>query len=127
MAEIGAPLNLEMAVTDEMVAIARRLHPHAVCLVPERRAEVTTEGGLDAAGAGPMLGTAIAALGEAGCRVSLFIDPDPRQLEAAARLGAPVVELHTGSYCEATPGAPREDELARLRVLSRGWLELGVA
>src|SRR3712207_6634050 len=99
--EFAAPLNLEMAVTAEMVALACRLRPHATCLVPERRSEVTTEGGLDAAGAGAALGEAVTALGEAGCRVSLFIDPDPRQVEAAGRLGAPVIELHTGTYCEA--------------------------
>ena len=80
---------MEMAVTDEMLAIARRLRPHAVCLVPERREEVTTEGGLDAAGAGPKLAEAVAALGEAGCRVSLFVDPEERQLEAARQVGAP--------------------------------------
>ena len=107
-----APLNLEMAVTPEMVAIASRLRPHATCLVPERRQEVTTEGGLDVAGAGPCLREAVAALGEAGCRVSLFIDPDERQLDAARAAGAPVVELHTGSYAEATDPAR---ELARLR------------
>jgi pyridoxine 5-phosphate synthase len=112
--ELPVPLNMEMAVTDEMVAIARRLRPHAVCLVPERREEVTTEGGLDAAGAGPKLAEAVAALGEAGCRVSLFIDPEERQLEAARQVGAPVVELHTGTYCEAT-GAARDAELERLR------------
>ena len=112
--ELPVPLNMEMAVTDEMLAIARRLRPHAVCLVPERREEVTTEGGLDAAGAGPKLAEAVAALGEAGCRVSLFVDPEERQLEAARQVGAPVVELHTGTYCEAT-GAARDAELERLR------------
>ena len=115
MAELSVPLNLEMAVTGEMVALARRLRPHAACLVPERRSEVTTEGGLDAAGAGGALGEAVAALAEAGCRVSLFIDPDPRQVEAARRVGAPVVEFHTGTYCEAPAGATRAAELGRLR------------
>jgi pyridoxine 5-phosphate synthase len=115
MAELAAPLNLEMAVTEEMVAIACRLRPHAVCLVPERRHEVTTEGGLDVAGATPALAAAITRLAAAGCRVSLFIDPDQRQLEAAARLGAPVVELHTGTYCEAADAPSRAAELARLR------------
>ena len=110
---LPVPLNMEMAVTDEMVGIARRLRPHAVCLVPERREEVTTEGGLDAAGAGPKLAETVAALGEAGCRVSLFVDPEERQLEAARRVGAPVVELHTGTYCGAA-GAARDAELARL-------------
>jgi pyridoxine 5-phosphate synthase len=108
-AELAAPLNLEMAATDEMVAIALGLRPHACCLVPERRAEVTTEGGLDAAAGGSALADHVAALREAGIRVSLFIDPEPRQIEAAAALGAPVVELHTGAYAHGRPG-----ELARL-------------
>jgi pyridoxine 5-phosphate synthase len=115
VAELAVPLNLEMAVTEEMVAVARRLRPHAACLVPERRSEVTTEGGLDAAGAGAALGEAVAALSEAGCRVSLFIDPDPRQVEAARRVGAPVVEFHTGTYREAPAGTARAAELERLR------------
>jgi pyridoxine 5-phosphate synthase len=126
MTELRVPLNLEMAVTDEMVAIARRLRPHAVCLVPERRAEVTTEGGLDAAGAGPALADAIGALGATGCRVSLFIDPEPRQLEAAARLGAPVVELHTGAYCEAAQGPEGDAQLARLYRAAALTRELGL-
>ena len=103
-------LNMEMAATDEMVAIALRLRPAACCLVPERRAEVTTEGGLDARGQMEVLRPHVAALRGAGIRVSLFIDPDPAQLEAAAELGAPVVELHTGAYAEGRPG-----ELDRLR------------
>jgi pyridoxine 5-phosphate synthase len=115
VAELAVPLNLEMAVTEEMVAVARRLWPHAACLVPERRSEVTTEGGLDAAGAGAALGEAVAALSGAGCRVSLFIDPDPRQVEASRRVGAPVVEFHTGTYCEAPAGTARAAELERLR------------
>jgi pyridoxine 5-phosphate synthase len=112
--ELIAPLNLEMAVTAEMIAIARRLRPHAACLVPEKRTEVTTEGGLDAAGGGAALSEAVAALAEAGCRVSLFVDPEPAQLDAAQAAGAPVVELHTGSYCDAA-GAAQARELARLR------------
>ena len=112
-AELAAPLNLEMAVTPEMLGTARRLRPHAVCLVPERRQEVTTEGGLDAAGAGPALRDAVAALAGAGCRVSLFVDPDERQLDAARAVGAPVVELHTGAYAHAA--ADPAAELARLR------------
>jgi pyridoxine 5-phosphate synthase len=122
---LPVPLNMEMAVTDEMVGIARRLRPHAVCLVPERREEVTTEGGLDAAGAGPRLAETVAALGEAGCRVSLFVDPEERQLEAARRVGAPVVELHTGTYCEAT-GAARDAELARLARAAAAAERLGL-
>jgi pyridoxine 5-phosphate synthase len=100
-AEIGKPLNFEMAATDEMVAIAVRTRPHAACLVPERRAEVTTEGGLDAAGQRVALAPAVARLNEAGIRVSLFIDADPRQIEAAAGLRAPVIEIHTGAWCNA--------------------------
>jgi pyridoxine 5-phosphate synthase len=100
-AEIGKPLNFEMAATEEMVAIALRTGPHAACLVPERRAEVTTEGGLDAAGQHGALGPLIARLGDGGIRVSLFIDADVRQIEAAARLRAPVIEIHTGAWCNA--------------------------
>jgi pyridoxine 5-phosphate synthase len=100
-AEIDKPLNFEMAATDEMVAIAVRTKPHAACLVPERRAEVTTEGGLDAAGQHNALAPAIVRLREAGIRVSLFIDADPRQIDAAASLRAPVVEIHTGAWCNA--------------------------
>jgi pyridoxine 5-phosphate synthase len=100
-AEIDKFLNFEMAATDEMVAIAVRTKPHAACLVPERRAEVTTEGGLDAAGHRDMLAPAVARLSDAGIRVSLFIDADPRQIEAAASLHAPVIELHTGAWCNA--------------------------
>jgi len=100
-AEIDKPLNFEMAATDEMVAIAVRTKPHAACLVPERRAEVTTEGGLDAAGQHNVLAPAIARLREAGIRVSLFIDADPRQIEAATSLRAPVIEIHTGAWCNA--------------------------
>ncbi len=112
-AEIALPLNLEMAATDEMLAIALRHRPHAACLVPEKRAEVTTEGGLDAAGGMAHLARFVQQLGAAGIRVSLFIDPEERQLDAARKLGAPVVELHTGAYCDAT-GAVRARELTRL-------------
>jgi pyridoxine 5-phosphate synthase len=120
-AAIAKPLNFEMAATDEMVAIARRIRPHACCLVPERRQEVTTEGGLDAAGQIEALRAPVAALREAGIRVSLFIDPDPRQLEAARALGAPVVELHTGAYAEGKPG-----ELDRLREAAAMTATLGL-
>lgn len=95
------PLNFEMAATEEMVATAERLKPHAVCLVPEKRQEITTEGGLDAAGQHNHLAPMIRRLTNAGCRVSLFIDPDARQIEAAKSLDAPVIELCTGAYCEA--------------------------
>ncbi len=97
----GAPLNLEMAVTPEMVRIALSHQPHAVCLVPERREEVTTEGGLDVARAAASLAPVIQTLRGAGSRVSLFIDADPDQISASAAAGAQVVELHTGAYCEA--------------------------
>jgi pyridoxine 5-phosphate synthase len=103
-AAISAAINLEMAATNEMVDIACRVRPHACCIVPERRAEVTTEGGLDAAGQIESLRPLIARLSAAGIRVSLFIDPDPTQLRAAADLGAPVVELHTGAYAEGRAG-----------------------
>jgi pyridoxine 5-phosphate synthase len=112
--EIALPLNLEMAATEEMCAIALAHRPHAVCLVPERRLELTTEGGLDAVAGAGHLGPVIAALGKAGIRVSLFIDPDPPQIAMAARLAAFAVELHTGRYCEAE-GNGQVRELERLR------------
>ena len=107
------PLNLEMAATDEMVAIALRHAPHAACIVPEKREERTTEGGLDAAGQHNHLAPIVARLGDAGIRVSLFIEPDARQIEAAMRLKAPVVEFHTGRYAHAE-GEARAAELRRL-------------
>jgi pyridoxine 5-phosphate synthase len=100
-AEISKPLNFEMAATEEMVAIALKTRPHAACLVPERREERTTEGGLDVAGQHNMLAPVVAKLADAGIRVSLFIAADPRQIESAARIRAPVIELHTGAWCEA--------------------------
>jgi pyridoxine 5-phosphate synthase len=103
-AEIAKPLNLEMAATDEMVRIAVATRPHAVCLVPERRQERTTEGGLDAAGQQGQLAPAIAELKRAGIRVSLFIAAEPAQIEAAVVLGAPVIEIHTGAWCDALAG-----------------------
>lgn len=111
--ELTAPLNMEMAATEEMVAIALRLRPHACCLVPEKREERTTEGGLNVLSPGAYLAEAVAALGKGGVRVSLFVEPDPKVLDAAKALGAPVVELHTGAYCEAK-GAARAAELARI-------------
>ena len=99
--ELEKPLNLEMAATPEMAAIAMRVKPHAACIVPERRAERTTEGGLDAAGQIDVLRPLIASLKATSIRVSLFIAPEPRQIEAAAALGAPVIEIHTGGWCEA--------------------------
>ena len=112
-AELAIPLNLEMAATDEMLGIALRHRPHAACIVPEKREEVTTEGGLDAAGQHNRLAPLVAELTAARIRVSLFIEPDPRQIDAAIRLGAPVVELHTGRYAELE-GDARADELRRL-------------
>ena len=117
-AEIGLPLNLEMAATEEMLRIALRHKPHACCLVPEKREERTTEGGLDAAGAHNHLAPFVARLADAGSRVSLFIEASEAQLEAAVRLGAPVVELHTGAYCDAFAEGKKEEaerELARLQ------------
>ncbi|MHA6720175.1 pyridoxine 5'-phosphate synthase [Sphingomonas sp. RS6] len=111
--ELTVPLNLEMAATEEMLAIALRHRPHAVCIVPEKREERTTEGGLDAAGLHNHLAPMVDKLLEAGCRVSLFIEPAERQIEAALRLRAPVVELHTGLYCEL-PEAARAEELRRI-------------
>ncbi|KXV16946.1 pyridoxine 5'-phosphate synthase [Acetobacter malorum] len=108
--EVEAPLNMEMAATDEMVALACKLLPHACCIVPERREELTTEGGLDVAGQLTTLKPRVQALAEKGIRVSLFIDPDPTQINAAAAAGAQVVELHTGAYAEGRAG-----ELERLR------------
>jgi len=128
--EIEKPLNFEMAATEEMLAIALKHRPHAACIVPERREERTTEGGLDAAGGHDQLQPFVARLAGAGLRVSLFIEADPRQLEAAARLGAPVVELHTGAYCDAWLDDPRgeatERHLARLRSAARVAEELGL-
>jgi pyridoxine 5-phosphate synthase len=100
-AEIVKPLNFEMAATDEMVAIAVKTRPHAACLVPERRTERTTEGGLDVAGQQVQISRAVARLKDAGIRVSLFIAAEPDQIKAAAAVGAPVIELHTGAWCNA--------------------------
>ena len=105
----GKPVNFEMAATNEMVAIATRLQPHGCCIVPERRAEITTEGGLDVVNHRAALRPAILRLQEAGIRVSLFVDPEPDQIAAAAEVGAQVVELHTGAYANGKPG-----ELERL-------------
>jgi pyridoxine 5-phosphate synthase len=100
-AAIAKPLNLEMAATEEMVAIAQKTRPHAACLVPERREERTTEGGLDVAGQHDALAAVVARLKGAGIRVSLFIAAEPRQIQAAVAIGAPVIELHTGAWCDA--------------------------
>jgi pyridoxine 5-phosphate synthase len=118
-------LNLEMAVTPEMLSIAQRLRPSDCCLVPERRSEVTTEGGLDVAGQQSTLHDAVADLAAAGIRVSLFIDPDMAQIKAARAIGAPVIELHTGAYAEAR-GADQVRELERLRGAARQAAQLGL-
>jgi pyridoxine 5-phosphate synthase len=111
-------MNLEMAVTEEMLGIAVKVRPQDCCLVPESRQEITTEGGLDVVGQSARIAAAVRSLGAAGIRVSLFIDPDAAQIEAAARAGAPVVELHTGAYAEAE-GAAQARELERLRAAAR--------
>jgi len=113
MAEIALPLNLEMAATEEMLEIALRHKPHAACIVPERREERTTEGGLDAAGQHNQLTYYVDKLGAAGIRVSLFIESSERQVEAALRLGAPVIEFHTGRYAHVE-GEERTAELKRI-------------
>lgn len=123
--EIDLPLNLEMAATPEMLAIALRHRPHAACIVPEKRQEVTTEGGLDVVGACEALKHVVEPLAAAGIRVSLFVDPDPAQLDACAAINAPVVELHTGKYCD-TQGAAREAELERLRAAARHGAQRGL-
>jgi pyridoxine 5-phosphate synthase len=118
---IATRLNFEMAVTDEMVEIARRLRPQDCCLVPERREELTTEGGLDVIAHRKRVTDVCARLADAGIRVSLFIDADPAQIEAAANIGAPVIEIHTGGYADATADEERFDELARIeRAVNQG-------
>lgn len=124
-AEIAAPLNFEMAATEEMVAIAERLRPPACCLVPEKRAELTTEGGLDVLRAGPALEAAVRRLGQAGICVSIFVEADPAQIAAAAAIGARAVELHTGPYAEAAPAA-RAPHLARLAAGARAARAAGL-
>ena len=120
---VSTRLNLECAITDEMLDIAVRLRPHDVCLVPEKREEVTTEGGLDVIGNASAVESACDRLADAGIRVSLFIDPDRRQLDAALACGAPVVELHTGAYAHG--GAAVREELERIEDAARHGNELG--
>ncbi|MEZ5924385.1 MAG: pyridoxine 5'-phosphate synthase [Hyphomicrobiaceae bacterium] len=119
-AEISKPLNFEMAATEEMLAIALRTSPHAVCLVPEKREERTTEGGLDVIGGHNHLAPYISRLTDAGIRVSLFIEADPRAIEASAKLKAPVVELHTGSWCDAIANGETERAEREFERLRRG-------
>jgi len=116
-------MNLEMAATEEMIVIARRIRPHDCCLVPERRQELTTEGGLDVAGQHRKIAEACARLADAGIRVSLFVDPEPDQIEAAAAAGAPVIEIHTGHYAELE-GVARNPELARVEQAVQLGLDL---
>jgi pyridoxine 5-phosphate synthase len=124
-AEAGRPLNFEMAVTSEMLAIALRHRPHAACLVPERREEVTTEGGLAVAGHEARIAPVARALSEAGIRVSLFIEPTARQVDAAHAVGAQVVEFHTGRYCHLS-GDDRAVEFERLQAAATRAFDLGL-
>lgn len=129
MEHLTLPLNFEMAATDEMQKIALRHTPHAVCIVPEKREERTTEGGLEVAREENRLAHFIAPLREAGCRVSIFIAADPKQIEAAARIGAPVIELHTGAYCDFHAEGrieERDAELQRLREMATFAHSLGL-
>ncbi len=129
MAVLTTPLNFEMAATDEMQKIALRHRPHAVCIVPEKREERTTEGGLEVAREENRLAHFIAPLREAGCRVSIFIAADARQIEAAHRIGAQVIELHTGAYCDFHAEghfAERDAELKRLREMAAYGHSLGL-
>ncbi|MBK0098666.1 pyridoxine 5'-phosphate synthase [Erwinia sp. S63] len=123
---IQTRMNLEMAVTDEMIDIACDIKPHFVCLVPEKRQEVTTEGGLDVAGQQDKINAAVRLLSEAGILVSLFIDADHRQIEAAVASGAPYIEIHTGAYAEAPEGLEREAELSRIRKAATFAASLGL-
>lgn len=119
-------MNLECAITPEMLRIACEVRPDDVCLVPEKRTELTTEGGLDVAGALPAVTDAVRMLADAGIRVSLFIDPEPAQIDAAVRAGAPVVELHTGAYAEAADAAQAQAELTRVRAAVAHGLRAGL-
>lgn len=119
-------MNLEMAVTDEMLTIAEKHRPQDCCLVPERRQELTTEGGLDVKGQISRLREACVRLAEAGTRVSLFIDPDAAQIEAAAEVGAPVIEIHTGRFADAETEAERETEFARIRAAVEAGVKAGL-
>jgi len=123
---LNTRMNLEMAITDEMLAFAAEIRPAHVCLVPEKRQELTTEGGLDVLGREVEVKAACRFLADQGCEVSLFIDPEPTQIEAAARCGAPVVELHTGAYADAEPGVAQQAELTRLRRAAQHAFALGL-
>jgi pyridoxine 5-phosphate synthase len=128
-ASISKPLNFEMAATEQMLDIALKTRPHACCLVPEKRTERTTEGGLDVVGQHDYLRPFVAELGRGGIRVSLFVEPSPEALQAAASLKAPVVELHTGAWCDAVAQADREKaahEFARLREAAAETVKFGL-
>ncbi|MGW9331311.1 pyridoxine 5'-phosphate synthase [Bosea sp. NPDC055594] len=118
--ELSKPLNFEMAATEEMIGLAEKLKPHAACLVPEKREERTTEGGLDVVGQAAALAPAITRLAAAGCRVSLFIEPDEAPIAMAAKLGAPVVELHTGTWCHAVADGHADKAEAEFQRLASG-------
>lgn len=118
-------MNLEMAITDEMIELATRIRPADVCLVPEKRAELTTEGGLDVQSGLARVRSACERLSQAGCRVSLFIDPDIEQIQAAAQAGAPVIELHTGDYADAQ-GDRQTEALKRIELATQAAQELGL-
>lgn len=119
-------MNLEMAVTEAMIVYAERLRPQDICLVPERREELTTEGGLDVAAQPSRIAAACTRLAAAGCRVSLFIDAELRQIDAAAQAGAPCIEIHTGHYADAAPGAARQTELTRIQTAVAHGVGLGL-
>jgi pyridoxine 5-phosphate synthase len=123
---VAVKLNLELACDDDVLKIACQAKPFQATLVPERREEVTTEGGLDAAGQGARVGDAVKRLRDAGIVVSLFLDPDPKQIEAAAKMGAQAVELHTGAYAHATAKFAGEEELAALKVAAKHIVDAGL-
>lgn len=123
---VGTKLNLELALADEVIAFACRTRPRDACVVPERREELTTEGGLAVVGRERVVGDTCKRLGDAGIRVSLFIDPIDREVEAAAAVGAPVIEIHTGAYADAKSPADRERELARIRMAAAQAAALGI-
>ncbi|MGD9537900.1 MAG: pyridoxine 5'-phosphate synthase [Alphaproteobacteria bacterium] len=124
--EIDLPLNLEMAATEEMLGIALRHVPEGACLVPEKRRELTTEGGLDVIGQADELRAYIDRLRAAGIFVSIFVDPEPRQIDACRAVGAPAIEIHTGRYCDVAAGAEREAELARIAAAARHAASIGL-
>lgn len=125
-ATLNVPLNLEMAVTDEMLSIAERIRPPRSCLVPEKRAELTTEGGLDVVGQIDKISAACARLNAIGTRTSLFIDPDPAQISAAATTDAPAIEIHTGTYADATTPTAQNAELKRIQQAAKQAAGLGL-